>query len=139
MPFVLDASAALAWHFEDEQPAAEAISERSYVDTAVVPQHWLLEVTSAMLRGERRQRSSPAASAAFVRRLMALDLEVEPVDAELVFTAVVPLARAHRLTVYDAAYLEVAQRRGLPLATLDKGLSQAAESVQVEVIGGYDR
>jgi predicted nucleic acid-binding protein len=137
MPFVLDASATLAWHFDDETlAAAEVISERSYVDQAVVPHHWLLEVTSALLKGERRGRSKPAASALFLRRLRALDLEVEASDPDHVYDAVFPLARAHRLSVYDAAYLELAGRRGLPLATLDGPLAAAARAVGLETIGG---
>jgi predicted nucleic acid-binding protein len=140
MPFVLDASSALAWHFEDElADAAEAAAERSYSDQAIVPHHWFLEVTTAMLRGERRQRSSPEASAAFVRRLMTLELEVDVLGPEAVLDTIFPLARAHRVSVYDAAYLELAQRKGIPLATLDQALASAGLSIGIEIIGTVQR
>jgi predicted nucleic acid-binding protein len=136
MPFVLDASTALAWHFEDESSdAAEEIAERSFVDQVVVPHHWFIEVASAVLKGERRDRTDAAASAWFFDRLRALEAEVDVLGPEGMF-GLVPLARAHRLSIYDAAYLELAERRGLPLATFDEPLALAARSVGVEVIGG---
>jgi predicted nucleic acid-binding protein len=137
MPFVLDASTALAWHFEDELSArAEAASERSYDDTAVVPMHWFLEVGSALLKGERRRRTAASHSALFIDRLRTLQPEVDAIDPHQVFGMLLPLARAHRLSVYDAAYLELAERRGIALATLDASLAAAARSVGVELVLG---
>ena len=135
MPFVLDASTALAWYFEDETAElADVAAERSYSDRVVVPQHWFLEVASAVLKGERRGRTDAAASAQYFARLRTLEAEVDLLEPDEVL-ALVPLARMLRLSVYDAAYLELAQRRGLPLATLDHPLAAAARAVGLEVIG----
>ena len=137
MPFVPDASVVLAWHFDDEQsPVAEAVAARSYSDRAVVPQHWPLEVAHALLRGERRQRARAEDVERFIVRLQAIELEIETIPADEVYLAVLPLARRHRLSVYDAAYLELASRRELPLATLDASLMRVAEAIGVELIQG---
>jgi predicted nucleic acid-binding protein len=135
MPFVLDASMALAWHFDDEsEPIADAISERSTNEQVVVPAHWFAEMANGLLAGERRGRTAPDRVVAFVHRLDKLDLEVDGIGPADTFGAVLPLARAHRLTIYDALYLELAERRGLALATLDGELAAAARSVGVEVL-----
>jgi predicted nucleic acid-binding protein len=135
MPFVLDASVALAWHFRDEDSAsAKAAARRSYSDPVVVPQHWPLEVASAALRGERRQRAEPEDVDRFIERLRTLDIRTDALAPDEVYSNVIPLARAHRLTVYDAAYLELAERLGLPLATLDAALTKAARSVGVQLV-----
>lgn len=137
MPFVPDASAVLAWHFQDEDSErAEIFSTRSYSDRAVVPQHWPLELANALIRGERRSRSAPEHVNRFIERLRALELEIDVLGAEEVYHTVLPLARTHRLSVYDAGYLELAARRGLPLATLDEALIRAARAVGVELIEG---
>ncbi|MBV8686864.1 MAG: type II toxin-antitoxin system VapC family toxin [Alphaproteobacteria bacterium] len=137
MPFVPDASVVLAWHFRDEQsPLAEAVATRSYSDLAVVPPHWPLDVGNALLRGERRACSSAEDVSRFVERLAALDVEIDPLSADEVYSVLLPLARAHRLSVYDAAYLELAGRRGLPLATLDEALVRAAQAAGVELLEG---
>ncbi len=135
MPFVLDASTTLAWIFDDEESAvANAASERSYSDQAVVPHHWFLEVVSGMLKAERQRRIDVAGAAGFLDRLTALDLESEATESSTLLRAVLPLARAHRLSMYDAAYLELAQRRGLDLAAIDGPLVGAARRQGVTVI-----
>lgn len=137
MPFVPDASVVLAWHFRDEHsPLAEAVSTRSYSDRAVVPQHWALEVGNALIRGERRARAAPEEVDRFVVRLQAIDLEIDLLPADEACAALLPLARACRLSVYDAAYLELAGRRGLPLATLDGSLAAAARRLNIQLIEG---
>lgn len=137
MPFVLDASVALAWHFEDEDSVqAELASERSYDDLVVVPQHWFLEVTSALLKSERRRRAAPEEVDRFVGRLRTLEAEIDSLAPDQVFDELLPLARTHRLSVYDAAYLELARRRGIALATLDTSLVAAAGAVGVELVLG---
>ena len=137
MPFVPDASAVLAWHFQDEDSdRAEIFSRRSYSDRAVVPQHWPLEVANALIRGERRAGSATEHVDRFIERLRALDLEVDVIGADEVYSIVLPLARAHRLSVYDAGYLELAIRRELPLATLDEALIRAAKAVGVALLVG---
>ncbi len=134
--FVLDASTTLSWHFQDEMTdSTREIALSAYGGGVAVPQHWFLEVASALLRGERRQRTSGAATSAFLGRLQELEAEVHILSAHEVFSAVIPLARSHRLSVYDAAYLDLAHRLGLPLATRDGPLRAAALALAVDVMG----
>ncbi|MGA9582634.1 MAG: type II toxin-antitoxin system VapC family toxin [Allosphingosinicella sp.] len=137
MSFVLDASTTLAWHFEDEASAeVRALAHRAFADGVAVPQHWLLEVISALLRGERRNRSAPAQSQEFVTFLQDLDAEIDDLDQDRAVSVLLPLARDQRLSLYDAAYLELADRRRLPMATLDASLIRAANAIGVELILG---
>jgi predicted nucleic acid-binding protein len=137
MAFVLDASTTLAWHFEDEaQSSVRAVLRLAFDDGVIVPQHWLLEVSSALLRGERRNRSAIEDTDAFLSRLWGIPVEVAAADADRIAGVMIPLARTHRLSVYDAAYLELAGRRDLPLATLDRSLAQADRTVGVALIEG---
>jgi len=134
--FVLDASTTLSWHFQDEvTERTRAIAREAFGGGVAVPQHWFLEVASALLRGERRERTSAAATSTFLARLQELDAEVHTLSAREVFSTVVPLARSHRLSVYDAAYLELAQRLLVPLATRDAALAAAALAINIDVIG----
>ena len=135
MAFVLDASVTLAWHFKDEETAfSRAIFERTIEETVVVPAHWWLEVANGILMGERRKRATPDQAAPLVELLQALSIETDFIPGEHAFDRILPLARAHRLTVYDAIYLEVAERRGLGLATLDGALETAARSAGVSTM-----
>ena len=137
--FVADASVALAWHFEDERATATtALLRRSVVDGIVVPRHWFAEVSNGLLVGERRGRSEAANSVGFIAMLLDRMIEIDELDDADMFTRILPLARAHRLTVYDAIYLELAGRRGLPLATLDSQLTDAARGVGIEILGQED-
>ncbi|MCY3776105.1 MAG: type II toxin-antitoxin system VapC family toxin [Candidatus Aminicenantes bacterium] len=122
--FVLDASIAAAWLFDDESaPSANSLLKRLREWEAVVPQHWHLEVRNALIVGERRGRIRPDE---VDERL--IDLGTLPVrtDLEPDFDAALRLSRFHRLSFYDAVYLELARRQGLPLATLDADLGAAA-------------
>ena len=133
--FVLDASMTAAWHFRDEETPATAAVEQMTIEAAVVvPGHWTVEVANALLVGERRKRATSADSAHFTQRLRQLILEVDPLDAFGALDRILPLARAHKLTIYDALYLELAERRGLPLASLDGDLCEAARSVGVMIV-----
>jgi len=137
MAFVLDASVTLSWHFEDEaRQSVRAILRLAFDHGVVVPQHWLFEVSSALLKGERRHRSAAEDTDAFLARLRDIPSETVAADAGQIIDVIVPLARAHRLSVYDAAYLDLAGRRELPLATLDGPLSKAARGVGIELIDG---
>lgn len=136
MQFILDASIALAWHFEDESSAlADAIAERCLDERVIVPRHWHAEVTNGLLSGERRKRTAPDRVAFFLKRLALIDLVEDDMGGEEVFERILPLARAHKLTVYDALYLELAERQGVPLATLDTELAIAGRSVGIEILG----
>lgn len=135
MPFVLDASATLAWHFEDEATqAGRALARRALQEGILVPQHWLIEVANGLIKGERRHRTDPASTSRFLDQLADFSIEVDPRDILNTAPSLVPLARAHRLSVYDAAYLELAERAGLPLATGDGPLARAGRAVGLEVL-----
>ena len=115
MPFVLDASIAGCWFFDDENDVrAAAAWNRLEQDRAVVPLQWWFEVRNIRLLGERRGRVTEAQTEEFVRELsrFAIDFDSLP-DQGTVMAA----ARKHRLMCYDAAYLELAQRHDLALAT----------------------
>jgi predicted nucleic acid-binding protein len=133
MPFVLDASIAACWAFDDEDhPTAALALERIRTDEAVVPTLWWFEVRNTLIVNERRGRLSETDTHAFLHGVSRLGVIIddEP-DESLVLT----LARKHRLPVYDATYLELAQRRDLPLASLDQALLTAAQSAGVERMG----
>lgn len=135
MAFVLDASVTLGWCFGDEENAyAHRVLRRLADDSALVPEIWLLEVANGLLFAERRGRISAADVAQVHGALAALPIEFDDLTLERALAAVLHLARAHRLSAYDAAYLELAMRQGLPLATQDGALRAAAENVQVPAL-----
>jgi predicted nucleic acid-binding protein len=124
---VLDASVTLAWAFEDEEGAyTEAVLESLKEAAACVPAIWPLEVGNALLVAERRGRLTQAATAQFLALLGQLHIVVEPERPEQVLGGILSLAREQGLSAYDATYLHLAMRRGLPLATTDAKLRQAA-------------
>ena len=130
--FVLDGSLALAWYFKDEaDPYADAVAARFPAARATVPLIWPLEVANAVLMGERRQRSTEAQAAKWLTYLGLLPIAVDDETNDRAWVEVLSLARAHRLSAYDASYLELALRRALPLATLDEKLKAAASAVGV--------
>jgi predicted nucleic acid-binding protein len=132
MAFVLDASIAGCWAFDDEDhPIATTALERLRSDDALAPSLLWFEVRNLLLANERRGRIDESATAAFLRRLARLPIVIDQAPDEARLLA---MARRHRLTVYDAAYLELAQREDLPLATLDTHLAQAARAEGVGLI-----
>ncbi len=131
---VIDCSIAVAWHFEDEWAAdAEAVLRRLSRVTARVPGFFHLEILNALLYGERRHRTTPIKSDQFLRELRLLRIETEPSLSLVALQRIQALARAHQLSSYDAMYLELATRYGLPLATLDKRLRAAAQRAGVHL------
>jgi predicted nucleic acid-binding protein len=133
---VIDASVALAWCFEDEStPLTEAVLERLAVEKAVAPALWPLEVANGLRSAERRGRLDEEAIPAATQLLMTLPIHVEEApELETTLGPVLQLARAVGLTTYDAAYLHLAIRRGLPLATADEQLARAAAAAGVELV-----
>jgi predicted nucleic acid-binding protein len=130
--FILDGSLALAWYFKDEADAyADAVAARFPAARALVPVIWPLEVANAVLVGERRHRSTEAQAAKWLTYLGSLPIAIDDGTNDRAWGEVLSLARAHRLSAYDAAYVELALRRGLPLATLDDKLKVAASAVGV--------
>jgi predicted nucleic acid-binding protein len=133
MPFVIDASIAACWAFDDEDhPVAALALERIRTDEALVPSLWWFEVRNTLIVNERRGRLTEADVTVFLRGLARLGVTIDRTPDE---AAVLTLARRHRLTVYDASYLELAQREGVLLATLDTDLADAARVERLPLIG----
>jgi predicted nucleic acid-binding protein len=136
MNFVVDASVALAWCFQDEGgDHAVAVLERLRSSEAVAAAHWPLEVANGLLMAERRKRLSLADCRRIVRLLLSLPIVIEPMNRTRTFDSTHMVARKHGLTSYDAAYLELALRLGIPMATLDSDLAKAARAEGVGVVG----
>jgi len=134
MPFVIDASVAACWAFEDEDhPVAARALRLIRTDEARVPGLWWFEVRNSLIINERRKRIAERAVSEFLHWLSTLDVRADATPNE---PDVLELARRHRLTVYDAAYLELARREGIALATLDDELADAAKAEKVSLIGG---
>jgi predicted nucleic acid-binding protein len=132
---VLDASVAISWCFPDERnDYAYRVLELLERTQAVVPSLWAVETANALLQGQRRRRITASATAHFLDILGDLPIEVDTQAASRAFAATLPLAQSYGLTAYDATYLELAMREGLPLATLDTKLSDAARAAGVEVL-----
>jgi predicted nucleic acid-binding protein len=130
--FILDGSVTLAWCFPDEKaPYPLAVLDSLAQARAVVPAIWPLEVGNAWVVGERRKRSTQADTTHWIGFLNSLPINVDDETTGRAWGDILDLARAHNLSVYDAAYLELALRRGLPLATLDEDLRAAAAAVGV--------
>jgi predicted nucleic acid-binding protein len=133
VPFVVDASVTLAWCFEDEAtPQTEAVLDRLTGDSALVPPLWELEVSNVLLLGERRGRLTESQSARFLELLRQLPVIVDLSAADM--GAVLAAGRRHELTAYDAAYLVLAEREGLALATLDTRLRAAGAAAGLPMI-----
>ena len=134
MPFVLDSSAALAWVLPDERSAAiDPIADRLQNDTAVVPAVWPFEILNALLMATRRARISSEDLQGLLANLAVLPIEIEQIEMATMLDAVSRIAALHGITSYDAAYVELAQRRNVAIATLDNKLRGvcAAEGVSV--------
>jgi predicted nucleic acid-binding protein len=130
--FVLDGSLALSWYFADEtDPYADAVALGLVAREAVVPSLWRLEIANALIVGERRKRSTQSQASVFIGRLEVLPIVIDEETDARAWGETIRLARAHTLSAYDAAYLELAMRRGLPLASLDGQLKAAAAAVGV--------
>ena len=133
---VIDASVAVAWCFADETTrfTERVLDLVSRAAEAFVPALWAFELANALLGAERRKRITAAQAASFLSRIAALPLTIDPPRISRASDQVLSIARQHSLTVYDAAYLELAVRRGLPLATLDDPLRRAAAAAGVTLI-----
>jgi predicted nucleic acid-binding protein len=130
--FVLDCSVTMAWCFDDEAtPYTDGVRDRLAEVRAIVPSLWSLEVANAAIVGERRKRLDEARTLRFVALLNGLPIVIDDETAAKAWSETMHLARAYNLSAYDAAYLELAIRRGLPLACLDGKLKTAAEAMGV--------
>ncbi|MGH8774949.1 MAG: type II toxin-antitoxin system VapC family toxin [Jiangellaceae bacterium] len=133
MPFVLDVSVAMAWCFDDETtPETEAVLDRFKDDTAAVPNLWELDLANVVLVAERRRRLAEFQVTRFIDLMHRLPITVEVAPADS--TSVLAAARRHDLSAYEAAYLVLAEREGLPLATRDERLLAAARAAGVPLL-----
>ena len=133
--FVIDASVALAWCFRDElSDSISGVLEQLHRGAAAVPTLWPLEIANVLALAERRRRITTAESAQLVALLETLDINIDVDAPSLAFARILDLAREQRLTAYDAAYLELAMRLGVPLASKDNALCDAAERVGTAVL-----
>lgn len=139
MSLILDPSLTLAWYFEDERTAAaDAVLSRVVDEGAVVPPLWRVEVLNAFQMGIRRKRIDTAFRDAALARLSAMAIDVDAESDTQVWTTTLHLADRFGLTAYDAVYLELAQRRQLPLASLDEELRRAGAALGVTLLGAQN-
>ena len=134
-PFVVDASMTLSWCFADEaNQYSRAVLTALDTTYAIVPALWPFEIANGLAVAERRKRITQAGIAAFLETLQRLPIQVERREALWVWQAVLGLAREHRLTAYDAAYLDLAKRENLNLATMDHDLQDAGRTLGIALV-----
>ena len=132
--FVIDASVVVAWCLEDESSeAADAAVNRVMAEGGIAPAHWPIEIASALRSAERRGRLDEASIGRLRPRLTALPIEILPVEFSTALS-VIETARRHDLSVYDACYLDLADIRGVGLATVDVRLAQACRVAGIPLI-----
>lgn len=132
---VLDCSVALAWCFRDEQsPAVIKIAHDIASHGAVVPSLWRLEIANGLQTAVRRGRIERAMRDQLLDLFAAYPLTVDSMINDFAWSSTLALSDKYSLSVYDAAYLELALRRGLPLASLDRALCQAAQAAGVPLV-----
>ena len=138
MTFVLDASVTMCWLFRDGQPverayAMKVLSAMKKEETvALVPATWGLEVSNVVAKAEMKGLVSEAQSEAFLEMLESVDIAPDSATLSKSLSDTLQIARRYRLSSYDASYLELAMRSGLPLATLDQDLHKAASKAGVK-------
>ncbi len=132
--FVLDCSIAVSWLVEDEAgPKTDQLLEQLHDGGALVPGLWRLELGNVLVRAEKHGRITAAQITAMVELVDKLPITTDTDDSRAL-KEVLSLARAESLTTYDAAYLELAMRHGIPLATLDKTLIKAAKRIKAKTL-----
>ena len=135
--FVLDNSVSMRWLSETEKPEDQQYAEtvlKSFITAdSLVPNLWHLEVVNVTLGLEIRKKVTTAEAEGFMAQLENLPIYVDPLTANQAFARITALARSYKLSSYDAAYLELAIREGLPLATLDKTLRRAAKQAGISL------
>lgn len=136
MSFVLDNSVAMCWLFNDGRAAdlsyALKVLDSLKATVAVVPGLWALEAANVVAKAEARGLATEARTRAFVAALLRLNIATDHATAGHALGETLNLARRYKLSAYDAAYLELALREGLPLATLDGDLAKAAKKAGVK-------
>ena len=133
--FVLDCSVTVAWCFENQSDAyTKGVLGQLAVSQASVPSLWPFEVANALAVGERRNKLTKAETDRFLAILADLPIIMEEQAHHRALDGTLSLAREQALSAYDAAYLELAMREGLPLATRDGQLKRAARTVGVPLV-----
>ena len=136
MSIVLDSSVTVAWYFDDERTAAvDAILSQVTESGAVVPSLWRLEVANALQMSVKRKRIDAAYRDVSLDALRAFAIDIDSETDEHAWSVTLRLAERFQLTLYDAAYLELAQRRGVPLASLDQDLREAGAALGITLLG----
>jgi predicted nucleic acid-binding protein len=137
--FVLDTSVTMRWFFGDGKPQelayAGKVLDAMRQDSALVPMTWGLEVANVIVRAEAKALVTEARSGAFLEMLEGVDIEVDAATFAHALSGTLQLARRYKLSAYDASYLELALRLGVPLATLDEDLQKAAKKAGVKKFG----
>ncbi len=135
--FVLDNSISMRWLLTSEkaidQAYAEDVLESMLGVSALVPNLWHLEAISVLLGAEKRKEINLAEIEGFISQLENLPIQVDPLTAQQCFSKTLALSREYNLSSYDASYLELALREGIPLASLDKKLLKAAKHAEIEI------
>ncbi len=135
MPFVLDSSVALAWVLPDEtNPTLDQLCDRLIVDIALVPPVWPLEIGNVLLVAVKRGRLTTKDVSHLITELRALPVEIDVGSTEQALEETLALAKKYNLTTYNASYLELAQRRTLPFATLATKLRKACVSAKITLL-----
>jgi predicted nucleic acid-binding protein len=136
MSFVLDNSVTMRWFFGDGKPQELAYAGRVLdamkQDNALVPVTWGLEVANVIAKAEAKGLVTEARSGAFLEMLEGVDIDVDSATFAQALSDTLQLARRYKLSSYDASYLELALRLGMPLATLDEDLQKAAKKAGVK-------
>ena len=139
MSFVLDNSVTMRWFFGDGKPQeiayAGKILDAMKETNAVVPVTWGLEVANVIAKAEAKALVTEARSGAFLEMLEGVDIDVDAATSAHALSDTLQLARRYKLSAYDASYLELALRLGLPIATLDEALQKAAKKAGVKKFG----
>ena len=136
MPFVLDASMTMSWCFADESTPYGRGVLAALLDTyAEVPTLWPFEIANVLAINEKRGRITEAISQEFLQTLSGLDIRIDHSSRTVDGMTLLPLVRRHGLSAYDAAYLELAKRMGLPLASFDHELIAAASREGIALVG----
>jgi predicted nucleic acid-binding protein len=128
---VLDASVVIAWAYQEEGDHIDALIRHVAANIACVPAHWILEVTNTLLNSERHGKLKTGQRQELLATIQSLPIRVDEETFLRGWQATPALAEQHKLTTYDAAYLELAMRLGVPLATLDQDLARAARAAKI--------
>ncbi len=135
MKIIADISVVLSWLFEEEQTKdALEVLRRIEKDEMLVPPLWWSELENGILMGERRGRKSPVETAAFLKLVRSLTIHTDDAPPHRVSDDILQIGRDHQLTAYDATYVELAVRQGVPLATFDVAIRKRAPILGIKLL-----